>query len=126
MGEPFERSNQATAGSPRIGKGSPREISGWVSFCQPLLTESTAQNRIVSVRAPRRWPSHARPLRLHNVEKKAGEGLFGEGIPFSLCLPDDSDQGPQRIERRDDVIICGLFSLGSSYLLQPSHFGLLV
>ena len=33
MGVPFERSNQATAGSPRIGKGSPNARSqGWCHF----------------------------------------------------------------------------------------------
>ncbi len=68
MGALFERSNQATAGSPRIGKGSPNERSqGASAILSTFLTESTAQ---IESCAPRH-PCHARPVCLHNVEQKA-------------------------------------------------------
>ena len=91
MGEPFERSNQATAGSPRIGKGSPNERSqGGLSFCQPLPHGINCANRIVSVHLSA-LPDSGRATRglvgLHNVEKKADEGVLGDGNSLSLCLP---------------------------------------
>jgi hypothetical protein len=65
---------------------------------------------------------------LHSVEKKADEGLLGEGIPlpFASHMTQLSFARAHKNECSDDVIICGLFSLGSSYHLQPSQFGLLV
>jgi hypothetical protein len=115
------------------------------------LTESTAQNRQVAVcGSATRGPVGrvGRSVSPQRADKKKRRGLLTRRGEFPLpllpaclnalpCLPDCQmtlnwmNQGEAHTHTRneccrDDVIICGLVSLGTSYLLQPSQFGLLV